>query len=202
MLGHNGAILRHNTKWLGEVITPPSPPTPLPNNSFFSLNIRPQFVSIPKSMYVKVTPAVSSNIKYVPTGWEGEQADGTTVMYYVPYWIEQSDDNSYPELYYYNTVSSTDYEALATTGITLTAREGYYVKELVVAFWNGFNGQYELPRTINTEVQLYGCDTSVHSSNPFINFSSFVNGNRIANDSIGIEHVVNPSKVTYSVSRY
>ena len=30
MLGHNGAILRHNTKWLGEAVTPPVPPTPVP----------------------------------------------------------------------------------------------------------------------------------------------------------------------------
>lgn len=28
MLGHNGAILRHNTKWLGEAIPSPVPPTP------------------------------------------------------------------------------------------------------------------------------------------------------------------------------
>lgn len=196
MLGHNGTILRHNTKWLGAVIPQ------LPNNSFFSLNIRPQFVSIPKSMYVKVTPAVSSTVKYYRPGWEGEQADGTVVTYYVPYWIEQSDDNSYPPLYYFNTVTSDDYEALATTGITLTAREGYYVKEFNIAFWNGVSGQYEIPRTINAEVQLYGCDTSIHSSNPFIRFSPGISGGTLDGSVIEIPHVENPPLVTYEISRY
>ena len=201
MLGHNGAILRHNTKWLGEVITPPSPPTPLPNNSFFSLRITPQFVSTPDSMYIKITPGLSDGFKPYPAGWEGEQADGTTVIYRHPYWVEEDKVNAYPELYYYNTVPSTDYNDLATSGLTLNAREDYYVKEFNIAYWNGFNGQYKLPRTITVEVQLFGCDTSVHSSNPFITFYAFVNGNRI-DDNISIEHVVNPSKVTYSVSRY
>lgn len=39
MLGHNGAILRHNTKWLGEVIPSPVPPGPEPGPSFDEVTI-------------------------------------------------------------------------------------------------------------------------------------------------------------------